>query len=130
VLHTIDGVSDARLEQVDAVSIFTVNPKPVMLARYGLDVTDLHTCLHLAIGGKEAGQIFEGDRRFSLIVRFDENIRPNLDTFADITIVTNNGEYIPLAEVAELNFTSVPSQISRENGKRRVIVTANVRERD
>jgi cobalt-zinc-cadmium resistance protein CzcA len=130
VLQTIDGVSDARLEQVDAVPIFTINPKPVMLARYGLDVTDLQTWLHTAIGGKEAGLIFEGDRRFSLMVRFDEDIRSNLDALADIPIVTNNAEYVPLAEVAELDFTSVPSQISRENGKRRVVVTANVRERD
>jgi len=130
VLQTIDGVSDARLEQVDAVPIFTINPKPVMLARYGLDVTDLQTWLHTAIGGKEAGLIFEGDRRFSLMVRFDEEIRSNLDALADIPIVTNNAEYVPLAEVAELDFTLVPSQISRENGKRRVVVTANVRERD
>jgi cobalt-zinc-cadmium resistance protein CzcA len=101
-----------------------------MLARYGLDVTDLQTWLHTAIGGKEAGLIFEGDRRFSLMVRFDEDIRSNLDALADIPIVTNNAEYVPLAEVAELDFTSVPSQISRENGKRRVVVTANVRERD
>jgi cobalt-zinc-cadmium resistance protein CzcA len=130
VLQTIDGVADARLEQVDDVPIFTVNPKPVMLARYGLDVTDLQTWLHSAIGGNEAGLIFEGDRRFGLIVRFDENTRSDLDALGDIPIVTDNGEYVPLGEVAELTFSSVPNQISRENGKRRVVVTANVRDRD
>lgn len=130
VLQTIDGVADARLEQVDDVPIFTVNPKPVMLARYGLDVTDLQTWLHSAIGGNEAGLIFEGDRRFGLIVRFSEDIRSDLDALGDIPIVTNSGEYVPLGEVAELEFSFVPNQISRENGKRRVVVTANVRERD
>jgi cobalt-zinc-cadmium resistance protein CzcA len=130
VLQTIDGVADARLEQVDDVPIFTVNPKPVMLARYGLDVTDLQTWLHSAIGGNEAGLIFEGDRRFGLIVRFDENTRSDLDALGDVPIVTDNGEYVPLGEVAELTFSSVPNQISRENGKRRVVVTANVRDRD
>jgi cobalt-zinc-cadmium resistance protein CzcA len=130
VLETIEGVADARLEQVDNVPIFTINPKPVMLARYGLDVTDLQTWLHSAIGGNQAGLIFEGDRRFSLAVRFSEDIRSDLDAFGDIPIVTANGEYVPLAEVAELNLSSVPSQISRENGKRRVVVTANVRQRD
>ena len=130
VLQTIDGVADARLEQVDDVPIFTVNPKPVMLARYGLDVTDLHTWLQSAMGGNEAGLIFEGDRRFALMVRFAEDIRSDLDALADIPIITDSGEYVPLGEVAELNFSSVPNQISRENGKRRVVVTANIRERD
>jgi cobalt-zinc-cadmium resistance protein CzcA len=130
VLQTINGVADARLEQVDDVPIFTVNPKPVMLARYGLDVTDLQTWLYSAIGGNEAGLIFEGDRRFGLIVRFDENTRSDLDALGDIPIVTDNGEYVPLGEVAELTFSFVPNQISRENGKRRVVVTANVRDRD
>lgn len=130
VLQTIEGVADARLEQVDDVPIFTVNPKPVMLARYGLDVTDLQTWLHSAVGGSEAGLIFEGDRRFGLIVRFSEDIRSDLDALGDIPIVTDRGEYVPLGEVAELQFSSVPNQISRENGKRRVVVTANVRDRD
>jgi cobalt-zinc-cadmium resistance protein CzcA len=130
VLNTIDGVADARLEQVDDVPIFTVNPKPVMLARYGLDVTDLQTWLHTAMGGIEAGLIFEGDRRFGLIVRFDEDIRSDLHALGNIPIVTDGGEFVPLEEVAELNFSSVPNQISRENGKRRIVVTANVRERD
>tara|TARA_R110002167_G_scaffold58859_6_gene166824 strand:+ start:953 stop:4021 length:3069 start_codon:yes stop_codon:yes gene_type:complete len=130
VLQTIDGVADARLEQVDDVPIFTINPKPMMLARYGLDVTDLQTWLHAAIGGNEAGLIFEGDRRFALVVRFAEDIRGDLDALGDIPILTDSGEYVPLGEVAELKFSSVPNQISRENGKRRVVVTANVRERD
>ncbi|GAC17152.1 nickel and cobalt resistance protein CnrA [Paraglaciecola arctica BSs20135] len=130
VLQTIDGVADARIEQVDDVPIFTINPKPVMLARYGLDVTDLQTWLHAAIGGNEAGLIFEGDRRFALVVRFAEDIRGDLDALGDIPIMTDSGEYVPLGEVAELKFSSVPNQISRENGKRRVVVTANVRERD
>ncbi|MCC5450721.1 CusA/CzcA family heavy metal efflux RND transporter [Rheinheimera sp. UJ51] len=130
VLQTIEGVADARLEQVDDVPIFTINPKPIMLARHGLDITDLQVWLHAGIGGSEAGLIYEGDRRFGLIVRFDENIRANLEELGDIPLVTANGEYVPLSEVAELGFSSVPSQISRENGKRRVVVTANVRERD
>jgi cobalt-zinc-cadmium resistance protein CzcA len=130
VLQTIDGVADARLEQVDDVPIFTVNPKPVMLARYGLDVTDLQNWLQSVMGGKEAGIIFEGDRRFALMVRFAEDIRSDLDALADIPIMTDSGEYVPLGEVAELNYSSVPNQISRENGKRRVVVTANIRERD
>lgn len=130
VLQSIDGVADARLEQVDDIPIFTINPKPVELARYGLDVADLQEWLASAIGGNTAGLIFEGDRRFELLVRFDEGIRTNLDAIGSTPIITSDDEFVPLSEVATLGYSSVPNQISRENGKRRVVVTANVRERD
>ncbi|MDP5041213.1 MAG: CusA/CzcA family heavy metal efflux RND transporter [Paraglaciecola sp.] len=130
VLQSIDGVADARLEQVDDIPIFTINPKPVELARYGLDVADLQEWLASAIGGNIAGLIFEGDRRFELLVRFDEGIRTDLDAIGSTPIITSDGEFVPLSEVASLGYSSVPNQISRENGKRRVVVTANVRERD
>ena len=130
VLQSIDGVADARLEQVDDIPIFTINPKPVELARYGLDVADLHEWLASAIGGNTAGLIFEGDRRFELLVRFDEGLRTDLDAIGSTPIITSDGEFVPLSEVATLGYSSVPNQISRENGKRRVVVTANVRERD
>ena len=130
VLQSIDGVADARLEQVDDIPIFTINPKLVELARYGLDVADLQEWLASAIGGNTAGLIFEGDRRFELLVRFDEGIRTDLDAIGSTPIITSDGEFVPLSEVATLAYSSVPNQISRENGKRRVVVTANVRERD
>lgn len=130
VLQSIDGVADARLEQVDDIPIFTINPKLVELARYGLDVADLQEWLASAIGGNTAGLIFEGDRRFELLVRFDEGIRTDLDAIGSTPIITSDGEFVPLSEVATLAYSSVSNQISRENGKRRVVVTANVRERD
>lgn len=130
VLQSIDGVADARLEQVDDIPIFTINPKLVELTRYGLDVADLQEWLASAIGGNTAGLIFEGDRRFELLVRFGEGIRTDLDAIGSTPIITSDGEFVPLSEVATLGYSSVPNQISRENGKRRVVVTANVRERD
>jgi len=130
VLQSIEGVADARLEQVDDIPLFTINPKPIALARYGLDIQDLQEWLSSAIGGNTAGLIFEGDRRFELLVRFDEATRSNLDAIGNIPIATSDGDFVPLSEVADLGFSSVPNQISRENGKRRVVVTANVRERD
>ena len=123
-------MADARLEQVDDIPIFTINPKLVELARYGLDVADLQEWLASAIGGNTAGLIFEGDRRFELLVRFDEGIRTDLEAIGSTPIITSDGEFVPLSEVATLDYASVPNQISRENGKRRVVVTANVRERD
>lgn len=130
VLQSIDGAADARLEQVDDIPLFTINPKPIALARYGLDVTDLQSWLASAVGGNSAGLIFEGDRRFELLVRFDEQTRINLEAIGNIPITIPDGGFVPLSEVAELAYSTVPNQISRENGKRRVVVTANVRDRD
>jgi cobalt-zinc-cadmium resistance protein CzcA len=130
VLQGIPGAADARVEQVDEIPIFKVNPKPYALARYNLDVTDLQTWLSASFGGKVAGLVFEGDRRFEIVVRYSEDIRNNLEALGNIPIMTNDGEYVPIAEVAELEYTNIPSQISRENAKRRIVVTANVRDRD
>ncbi|EWH10580.1 CzcA family heavy metal efflux protein [Catenovulum agarivorans DS-2] len=129
-LNTISGVADARLEQVDDVPIFTVNPRPEVLALYGLDVSDLQSWLTTVVSGENTGLIFEGDRRFEIVVRYPELLRTNLELLGNLPIATESGEFVPLNEVAELNYTTVPSQISRENGKRRIVVTANVRNRD
>lgn len=130
VVQNIEGAADARLEQVDEIPIFTINPNIEAMARYGLDVTDLQVWLSAAIGGKESGLIFNGDRRFKLVVRYKEAIRNDLEALGSIPIVTGNGLYVPISEIAELTYDSIPSQISRENGKRRIVVTANVRDRD
>ena len=83
-----------------------------------------------AIGGESAGILYEGDRRFELIVRLPETLRRDLEKLAFLPVPLPNGEYVPLEEVAELDISPAPAQISRENGKRRVVVTANVRGRD
>ena len=129
-LNSISGVADARLEQVDDVPIFTVDPRPEALALYGLDVSDLQSWITTVVSGENTGLIFEGDRRFEIVVRYPELLRTNLELLGNLPIATESGEFVPLNEVAELNYTTVPSQISRENGKRRIVVTANVRNRD
>ena len=130
VINSIDGVADARIEQVDDVPIFTVDPKPIQLARYGLDTADLQQWLNTAIGGQSVGLLYEGDRRFEIAIRYGEDIRNNLDSLKDIPLITPSRDFVPLREVATLQYVDAPSQISRENGKRRIVVTANVRERD
>ncbi len=130
VLNGIEGAADARLEQVDAVPIFTVDPKPIELARYGLDTSDLQLWLSAAIGGEPAGLLYNGDRRFGIAIRYSDDIRNDLDRLGDIPITTPDNRFVPLSEVAILKYVSAPSQISRENGKRRIVITANVRDRD
>jgi len=130
VVESIDGAADVRVEQVTGLPMLSVHPKRMALARYGLTVDDLQDLVATGVGGENAGLIYEGDRRFRLVVRLPEDIRRDVDSLADLPVPLPNGGYVPLSEVAELELALAPNQISRENGKRRVVVTANVRDRD
>lgn len=110
--------------------MLSVHPKRMALSRYGLTVDDLQDLVAAGVGGENAGLIYEGDRRFQLVVRLPEDIRRDVDSLADLPVPLPDGGYVPLSEVAELELAPAPNQISRENGKRRVVVTANVRDRD
>lgn len=130
VLNQVDGAADARVEQVEGLPLLSIEPKRIELARYGLNVADLQFFLSAAIGGEDVGAIYEGDRRFTLAVRLPEAIRNDVNQFGALPITLPDGGYIPLSEVANIHITPAPAQVSRENGKRRVVITANVRERD
>ncbi|WP_417509177.1 efflux RND transporter permease subunit [Methylophaga sp.] len=130
IIRDIPGQADARLEQVSGLPMVSVEPKRLALSRYGLSVDSLQTMLSTAIGGQDAGLIYEGDRRFKLVIRLDDEQRQNIASLGELPIALPSGSYVPLSEVATVKLVDVPSQISRENAKRRVVVTANVRERD
>ena len=130
VAESIDGAADARVEQVTGLPMLSVHPKRMALSRYGLSVNDLQDLVAAGVGGENAGLIYEGDRRFQLVVRLPEDIRRDVDSLGGLPVPLPGGGYIPLFEVAELELAPGPNQISRENGKRRVVVTANVRGRD
>lgn len=130
VVNKVPGAADARVEQVTGLPTLSVIPDRTALGRYGLNVVELQDWVSAAIGGESAGILYEGDRRFELIVRLPETLRRNLEKLAFLPVPLPNGEYVPLEEVAELDISPAPAQISRENGKRRVVVTANVRGRD
>lgn len=130
VIRQIDGAADARVEQVSGLPMLSVIPKRMTLARYGLSVAELQDLVSAGIGGQPVGLIFEGDRRFTLALRLPEHIRRDIDGLGDLPVPLAGGNYVPLREVAKLQLKPAPAQISRENGKRRVVVTANVRDRD
>jgi cobalt-zinc-cadmium resistance protein CzcA len=130
VVEGIEGAADARVEQVTGLPMLSILPKRMTLARYGLNIDDLQNLVSTGIGGKDSGLIYEGDRRFKLVVRLPETLRTDIDSLAFLPIPLPDGGFVPLSEVAELELKPAPAQISRENGKRRVVVTANVRDRD
>lgn len=130
VVQQVEGAADARVEQVSGLPMLSIIPKRIALARYGLTVDDLQSLIAAGIGGEDVGLIYEGDRRFTLALRLPEDIRRDIDSLGFLPVPLPSGNYVPLAEVAELQLKPAPAQISRENGKRRVVVTANVRDRD
>ena len=149
-IQNIPGATEVKTEQVAGLPILTVKLDRQALSRYGLSVGDVQNIVEIAIGGKSVGKLFEGDRRFDIVVRLPERLRGNLDAIRTLPIplpplgeqasaeVTKTAlkspatsmRYIPLSSVATVNAAPGPNQISRENGKRRIVVTANVRERD
>jgi len=130
VVASVPGGADVTLEQITGLPVMTVQPRRALLARYGLDVADVQAIVEAAIGGKTVGEIFEGDRRFPLVIRLPESVRNDPATLEALPIALPGGDYVPLREVAEIQIAPGPNAINRENGKRRAVVTANVRGRD
>jgi cobalt-zinc-cadmium resistance protein CzcA len=148
VVHAIEGAADVKTEQIAGLPILTVRLDRQALSRYGLSLSEVQNVVEIAIGGKPVGKLFEGDRRFDIVVRLPESLRADPDTIKSLPIPLPPGEdvpavtktawpggnaalrYVPLSSVAAIEIAPGPNQISRENGKRRVVVMANVRGRD
>jgi len=130
VVGSIAGSQDAQTEQVTGLPFIQVVPDRLKLTQLGLNVDDVQTVVATAIGGAEAGQIFEGDRRFDNVVRLPEQLRQDPQVIERLPIPLPSGGAVPLSEVASIERIQGPNQISREDGKRRAVVTTNVRGRD
>ena len=137
VMGKIPGAAEVKVEQTTGLPMLTVNIDREKTARYGLNVADVQDTIATAIGGREAGTLFQGDRRFDILVRLPENVRNDLDAIRRLPLPlpreqggAGRTSYIPLSEVATLDMAPGPNQVSRENGKRRIVVSANVRGRD
>ena len=135
LLATVPGARDVRVEQTTGLPMLSVEPQRDHLALLGLTIADLQQALQTAIGGTQVGLIYEGDRRFKLVVRLDEDLRQNPDVLARLPLplpvdASPDLGYVPLGEVATIKELIGPNQINRESGKRNVVVTANVEGRD
>ncbi len=147
VLSAVPGAADTKVEQTTGLPMLTIHLNRDEMARLGLNVADVQEVIEVAIGGRTVGQVFEGDRRFDILVRLPERLRGNLDALprlpvplpekrgpvasVDVAAVGPRAPtFVPLGAVATIEIAPGPNQVSRENGKRRVVVTANVRGRD
>ena len=144
ILNSISGAADVKVEQTGGLPVLTVAVDREAIARYGVNVADVQEVIEIAIGGSSVGQVFEGDRRFDLVVRLPDEIRRDLHTLYNLPIPLspvessllasvqedNHPAYVPLGAVARIDLQEGPNLIRREDGKRRVVVQANVRGRD
>ncbi|WP_458376361.1 CusA/CzcA family heavy metal efflux RND transporter [Pseudomonas pergaminensis] len=134
-LQKLSGASEVKVEQTSGLPVLTINIDRDKAARFGLNVGDVQDTIAVAVGGRQAGTLYEGDRRFDMVVRLSDALRTDIDGLSRLLIpVPSNASgqlgFIALSQVASLDLVLGPNQISRENGKRLVIVSANVRGRD
>jgi cobalt-zinc-cadmium resistance protein CzcA len=154
ILKTIPGAADVKVEQVTGLPTLDIEVDQQKISRLGIDAFDVHEEIAAAVGGREAGFIFQGDRRFDLVVRLADSVRENIDSLRALPIPIKGGghertdsmekdtfrteslttetapSYVPLGSIAKLIVKDGPNQISRENGKRRIVVQSNIRGRD
>jgi len=130
ILRKTRGAVDVRVEQTEGLPMLDIRPNRMAMSRIGVTAGDVQDTVAAAIGGRQAGVIFEGDRRFPVVIRLSEASRSDLTEVAQVPVPTSAGGFVPLSTVADIAVVDGPNQISRENGKRRVVVQANVRDRD
>ena len=133
IISGIEGAEDISVEQVTGLPVLQIRPDRAALSRLGISMDDVQQVVSASIGGVVAGQLFEGDRRFDVVVRLPETLRQDTETIGRLRIPapgSGGTAFVPLAEIATIAVETGPNQISREDGKRRVVVTANVRGRD
>ncbi|HPO74211.1 MAG: efflux RND transporter permease subunit [Armatimonadetes bacterium] len=130
VLREVSGAADTKVEQVTGLPMLQIEVDRDAISRYGINVDDVQEVVETAIGGKEATEVIEGDRRFSLVVRFPKAVREDPEAIKNTLVTAPNGQRIPVAELASVKLVEGPAQVSREWGQRRVVVETNVRGRD
>ena len=129
-ISSIDGIADLQVEKTTGLPVLTILPKLEKFSQYGVTKSEVQQQLATAVGGRTAGLFYEGDRRADIVVRLTESLRSDVDTLTSLPIQLHDGRSVPLQELAGLELVNGANQVNRENGKRLVVVTANVRGRD
>ena len=130
LIENVEGASDISVEKVEGLPQMSVTYKRGKIARYGLNIADLNQLITMGFAGEAVGSVFEGEKRFDLVIRLNKQNRKNLESLENLYVDTPTGFKIPLNELAEIKYTTGPAQISRDDTKRRIVVGINVRNRD
>ncbi|WP_131536586.1 CusA/CzcA family heavy metal efflux RND transporter [Pedobacter nototheniae] len=130
IVQTVKGATEPQVERTTGLPQITIQYDRAKIAGYGLNIEDINNTISTAFAGKAAGVMFENERKFDLVVRLDSISRTSIDDVNNLYVATNDGNQIPLSQVADISFKEGPAQISREEGKRRIVVGFNVKDRD
>lgn len=130
ILKSVSGSRDIRIERLSGQQALTIDIDRKAIARQGLNVADVQSIIETAIGGKDVTTLYEGERRYSVVVRFPSHVRQSAEAIGSTLLPTPGGGQVPLSSLASIELVDGPAQISRESGKRRVVVGANVEGRD
>ena len=130
VANQVNGARDIRVERLTGQQYLNITVDRQAIARHGLNAADIHDMIETAIAGKVATEIYQGERRFSAAVRLPEDFRNNIEAIDALMLTSSNGARVPLGDVTKITLNDGPAQISREMGKRRIVVGINVRDRD
>lgn len=130
IVASVEGATEPSVERVAGLPQIVIKYNRSQIANYGLNIEDINHIVSTAFAGGNAGVVFENERKFDLVVRLDSTHRNNIDDVSHLYIPTTNGTQIPLSQVAEIKMELGPAQISREDGKRRIVVGFNIKGRD
>ena len=130
LIKNVDGASDISVEKVEGLPQMNVKFDRSKIARYGLNIADLNRYVSMGFGGETIGNVFEGEKRFDMVMRLDKQSRKGIENLKNLYVDIPNGGKIPMSELAEINYTTAPAKISRDDTKRRIVVGINVRNRD
>ncbi|UGS24900.1 CusA/CzcA family heavy metal efflux RND transporter [Flavobacterium channae] len=129
-IRNVEGASDIIIEKTEGLPQMFVQYDRSKIARYGLNISDLNDMIALGFAGKIVGNVFEGEKRFDMVIRLDKTNRTDIEDLRNLYVSTPSGDQIPLRELANINYTEGPAKISRDNTNRRITVGINVRNRD
>ncbi|MFZ1330265.1 MAG: CusA/CzcA family heavy metal efflux RND transporter, partial [Chitinophagaceae bacterium] len=130
IVQSVKGATEPQVERTTGLPQITIQYDRAKIAGYGLNIEDINHTISTAFAGEAAGVIFENERKFDLVVRLDSASRTSIDDVSNLFVATTDGNQIPLSQVATVSFKEGPAQISREEGKRRIVVGFNVKDRD
>lgn len=130
IISTVDGAADIKVERIEGLPQLVIDYNRNKIARYGLNIQEINTMIRTALAGETVGVVFEGERKFDMVVRLNEDYSVDMNKIQDLYIKTPAGNQIPLKEVADINYIESPTQISRDGTQRRISIGINVRNRD
>lgn len=130
LMNDIQGAEDMSVQQVEGLPQLQIKILRDKIARYGINVEDVNNVIETALAGKTSGVVFEGDMKFDIVIKYQEQYRANIDNIKNILVASHDNLMIPISELAEIDIKEGPAEITRDNGNRRIVIQANVRGRD